>query len=440
MDTVIQRFLWYAFLATIAWQTRVILWQADPVFWEWRSVSVWFSDGLILALLVCAIWQGWRPRLVGRDILLAFFFAAAIVSWGYADHVGVALYQLVRLGYFILFYIYLRQWAFQTFDTRRSALAFVGGAVSQAMIGILQFIVQHDLGLRWIGETVLRTDMRGVAVFYNLAHEKVLRAYGTMPHPNVLAIYFVLAIGVLMWLWVRYGTVKHASRVGYGLFLSAGTVLLWGLGLTFSRTVILAGGGAFAAVMASEIWAWSRSRWVGIEGIRRRLLQAASCIAVLSVLFCIVHWDTLIARTTIAASDESIRLRVRYAQDAFSSGGEEGIRVNWFGVGIGNFTTWLMRYDSSLPRFMYQPVHNVYLLIYTEVGLIGVVFWISWLSLFIWHIWRSHHDQPVLHWGVVAMLGALLFIGFFDHFFWTLQQGRILWWLSLAVAAGRERG
>ena len=93
-------------------------------------------------------------------------------------------------------------------DADRTAVAFIVGALLQAALGIAQFAVQHDVGLRWLGEPVLRTDMRGVAVFYDIHHAKILRAYGTFPHPNVLAAYLMTALWVTAWMWARHmGTV-----------------------------------------------------------------------------------------------------------------------------------------------------------------------------------------------------------------------------------------
>jgi O-antigen ligase len=437
--------VWYVFLATVAWQTRIILWQADSVFWEWRSASFWLSDGLMLALLGIALARGWRPRLAGFDWLLAFVFAAGILSLGNADHLGIGLYQLGRFVQYGLFYLYIRQWAFRQFNGDLSVAAFVAGALAQAALGIGQYILQHDIGLRWLGETLLRTDMRGVAVFYDMAHEKILRAYGTLPHPNVLAAYLMLALWGLTWLWIRHGLPNKQQkandnfrRLSFVIWSLPATVLLWGMYLTFSRTMILAWVVASAAMLLAVFVSRISTGWPNIVHIRRRMVPAIIVAAVVSVLFLAVHWDTVRARMTVGAGDESVRLRVRYAQDAVASGGGWGINVNWIGVGVGNFTSWLMHYDPTMPRFMYQPAHNIYLLAYAETGLLGAGLWLAWLGMLARHAWRAHAQQPVLRVGVMAMLGALFFIGLFDHFFWTLQQGKLLWWLSLAVAAGKE--
>ena len=47
---------------------------------------------------------------------------------------------------------------------------------------------------------------------------------------------------------------------------------------------------------------------------------------------------------------------------------------------MGNFVPWLMTQNLHLNREVYQPVHNIYLLIYAEVGIAGIaLFILFWL-------------------------------------------------------------
>jgi hypothetical protein len=138
---------------------------------------------------------------------------------------------------------------------------------------------------------------------------------------------------------------------------------------------------------------------------------------------------------TIAPSEESIRLRIVYNERALESGGW-GLHINWTGVGIGNFTSWLSRWDPTMPWYMYQPAHNVPLLLYTELGAIGVLA----CAVFLWQLarasWRAHAHQPVVRLGLWTIVLSLACIALMDHFPWTLQQGRLLTTVVLAVWAG----
>ena len=71
----------------------------------------------------------------------------------------------------------------------------------------------------------------------------------------------------------------------------------------------------------------------------------------------------------ISSREEAVQLRIFYNKESLKS-------LNWFGVGPGNFVNWLMVKDPNLPRSLYQPVHNIYLLIYSETGIWGIVIYL----------------------------------------------------------------
>ena len=122
------------------------------------------------------------------------------------------------------------------------------------------------------------------------------------------------------------------------------------------------------------------------------------------------------------------------------------------GVGNGQFVLEMQKYISQkLQDWQFQPVHNVFLLILSELGLVG-------LLLFGWFLWKLFkilpHPNPLLLGEEEApttlsirrgaggevfkslLLLALLFIMLFDHYLWDIQQGQILLWLTFGLIAG----
>lgn len=219
------------------------------------------------------------------------------------------------------------------------------------------------------------------------------------------------------------------------MWLSALSALLIGLYLTFSRTIIavwLLSWIAFGGV----IWFSGRSSaWENIKEVRRKLKVVALTVLVVSLCFSALLWPLIVARITIATSDEAVQLRIKYNSEALSSGADALLRTNWIGVGIGNFTTWLSRYDRSLPSYFVQPAHNIYLLAYSEIGALGLLVWLLWLGSCARMLGWAYRHQPLLGIGLGILFMSTLGIGLLDHFYWTLQQGRILWWATLALAA-----
>ena len=94
-----------------------------------------------------------------------------------------------------------------------------------------------------------------------------------------------------------------------------------------------------------------------------------------------------------------------------------------FGVGAGNFVAKLPEYQSRNKFYWLQPAHNIFLLMGTEVGLLGVGITIWFFSEF----WENKK------WKKSWMLVMLIVItGLADHYWITLPQNS---WL-LAIVLG----
>ena len=132
------------------------------------------------------------------------------------------------------------------------------------------------------------------------------------------------------------------------------TVMTLAMYATFSRTMIFAWLAA-SAVIGYVIWrSWS--------SYRPQLKQILILLLVVSASFGALQWSRVWARMMISSDDESVQLRVRYNTDAIRSGSGFLGLVNWTGVGIGNFSTWVGKNDPTLPVYLRQPAHNVFLL------------------------------------------------------------------------------
>ncbi len=106
------------------------------------------------------------------------------------------------------------------------------------------------------------------------------------------------------------------------------------------------------------------------------------------------------------------------------SQGKEVIGSNWYsGVGVGAYTYYLYRQNSSQPAWFYQPIHNSYLMILAEIGLWGALF-------LLWIIYAL-----VAAIGTVtsaALVGGILLLLALDHWWWTTTFG---WYLIFMVLA-----
>jgi len=88
--------------------------------------------------------------------------------------------------------------------------------------------------------------------------------------------------------------------------------------------------------------------------------------------------------------------------------------------------------NPNLSPWLYQPVHNIYLLIYSETGIFGI----GAFALLIIFLLRDFLKGAVFRFGGYVILFpfvGMLLIGLTDHFLWTLHQGRLIFWLSLSL-------
>lgn len=417
-----EQFLFYFFLFAIPFQTRKILWHQEWYFNEWQSFSVFGTDILLVALFLFWFLRGVKLKIARYDYFLFSFVLISTISLKNSTSLLLSFFSLLKIIEFVIFYFYIKSYAFGRFGFINSLWAIIFGGLFQAIVAILQFIRQSDLGFRILGESVLGLHLTGIASFYNSAGEKIIRAYGTTPHPNILSAYLLLAVFAFLFLWLYEKDKKQKWLLGfYG-------VLLFSLFSTFARVTV------FVLVLNFFIRFLLIAFKFRKKFFNKKLAQVFAVAILTAVLFSGLFWPEVNSRMKLSPSEEAVQLRVFYAKESLSSG------LNFFGVGTGNFINWLMNKEPGLARNLYQPVHNIYLLIYSETGLLGITaFGIFLLFLVKDFVVRTGLDK-LYNYSFLLVFLSFLFIGFFDHFLWTLQQGRIVFWLTVSLLTFNLKG
>lgn len=271
------------------------------------------------------------------------------------------------------------------------ALACIACASLYAQWGAAQFILQHDLGLTKIGESLLNINTPGVASFY-IHDQKFIRSYGPFAHANILG--GVLTLAVLL-----FTSVTVRSRLfTYSILAS----LYIGLLTTFSRTAIL------SAILIGIYIAL-------IE--KKRILIVSICILIA------IFSPLLVGRSAdshdVAAHDRLEGLG--WAKDMATP------TILIRGLGLGNYENALNAYleSNSIPHFAWDiaPVHSAPIFLVMEFGIVLAA--IIFLAI-IYFIYKH------TIWILLTMLPALLF----DHYFAT-QIGALAWLASCTIIVSR---
>lgn len=193
------------------------------------------------------------------------------------------------------------------------------------------------------------------------------------------------------------------------LFLWSSVFLgITALVLTFSRGAWVAGGIAIACAIARSM------------NYELRIKRYMRIFVVLSILVLFVASRFMIHNS----SSESVVVRQELNTAAVKIWQQSPI----VGVGLGNFLVKLPEFLPKKSVYFLQPVHNIYLLILAETGIIGLLF-------FFWIIQKglgvSINTIPII---------LLLLLGLVDHYPLTLQQGQLLLALAIGLAiAGMVR-
>ena len=96
----------------------------------------------------------------------------------------------------------------------------------------------------------------------------------------------------------------------------------------------------------------------------------------------------------------------------------------FFGVGPNAYTFFLSQRDPGHPVWSYQPVHNTFLLILAELGVVGILFF----GYFIFSVNSIAHASVRKSNGIFAIVIGVTFfvIALFDHYLWSLWPGLAL--------------
>ncbi len=253
----------------------------------------------------------------------------------------------------------------------------------QGIVGILQVSRGASLGLTFLGESQVVSGMYGSS-FINLGGQAFLRAYGTFPHPNIFAGFLILSLLI--------GIVCAKRLPGFGVSLALLSLLA--LPLTFSRAAILI---AALILLILFIRAFLRSN------------KKAGVLAVSPLLY-FERFGNLVRGGDSSWSERIDLLKVS----------TKLVKENFLlGTGMGNFIKAMGDYAPSTSRgiSLLQPVHNIFVLLFVELGLLGFLIFFYILG----RICISNLKKFTFF--KLGVLLTILIIAFWDHYLISLPQG-----------------
>lgn len=286
----------------------------------------------------------------------------------------------------------------------------------EAAAGIVQYFHQGPIGLHLLGEP------KHLDAFFSIPHgsrwifddllarqapANVLRAVGTLPHPNVFGGVMALSLLASYPFWHRR------------LVLCLVPFLFFALCLSYSRSAL------FGWALGTAVWlffSWksmTKTAWVAL--LLTPLLS-----------FSLLHRQILFRGGVVsqtAFSKNSNALRLVYQSHALSLLREKPLT----GVGFQQYS-----YAASKKGEYIPAPHNIYLYLAAETGLLSLAAFLAFLFSAARVFWNAHKEPCTIALGAIFLF--FLFVGGCDFYPLLFQQGKMLFFpLTGLLLCSRKR-
>lgn len=324
-------------------------------------------------------------------VYLLALFIFAFVNTLFSASVYTSLFRWLKIFEYVFLFGYFSFRGLSLFLSKIKLSIFLS-LIFFGFIGFLQFFLQRAIGgpLYFLGERFFNASTPGIALV-NMSGLGFMRAYSTFSHPNSLAGYFAAAL--LYLLSVGYFKVSKVHSLGF-LFI----VLV--VCLSFSISAV------FALFLCLAIFIFARH-------ISRSFIYIATLLLALIPLVFILFLNPEIG----SFLGKTVSERAMLSQVSLKMIGAKP----FLGLGLGNFVTTLPLFStSSISSWILQPVHNIFLLVFSEMGVVG---FLALLALFAFGL----ESELFLVIVFICLTGSL------DHYWITLQQNSLLLVLMLSL-------
>lgn len=416
------QYLYYLILLLLPVQLNYFFWPSWSTVLgrktDYLSPTVYLTDILIVLFIVLGILNN---KTLFR-ITKPFIFASSIIGFCALINSIYSTYPLLSLwGWltFLKFFLFVSvAYVLRVSITKSAVILALGGCIA-SIIAFFQIIHQGSIGgiFYILGERSFTIDSLNIAKTilispFTLETTVILRAYATFPHPNVFAGFIVLIL--LLFVHHKYEITtlitkkiikltrsdasSQLSSFFYWLLIS---IFLLTLILTFSKTAII---GFLLGLF-----------WLSPVALRYKLYTIVTTF----ILILFVTWQSFIQVPFIETID--VRKLLNYASLRMF------LDSPFIGVGFRHFLTKLPLFSESRTVFFLQPVHNIYILALSEIGVIPIIGILAAILLYV----KKAKSKLQIHEKSLYILIPFLFIGINDHYLFTLHQGIFVFSISI---------
>lgn len=387
---------------------------------DYLSPTIYLTDIFIFLIFVFSIKAQLRilRRIKKLELgVFSIFILSLIIGISLAKNPAAGVYGLIKFFEFsyLAFYIYQN---IKSFNKKILFYSFLIGLIFESSLSFLQYINQGSIGgiFYFFGERQYSFQTPGIAKAL-INGQLILRPYATFSHTNVFAGYLIVN-SFFLFLFIPKGKIAKSlltiafifTTLSLTLSLSRVSILDWIVCLLFLFGILI-----------------YKKYKKGKSNVKISFIAIAGLLVLFSAF---LFQKSIIIQRFLSTSllDESIKQREDLIHQAISMFSINPV----FGVGLNNFFNNLSPFSEKI--LLIQPVHNIFILMLSETGVIGFLFLLFILVLGIARILSLKGDKRNY---LICIFFSFCFLGSFDHYFFTLQQGQLLFtiFLSLTLSA-----
>lgn len=406
---LLEKYLNYLFIILFPSQLALHFWPKYSFIYgiriDYYSIAFYLTDVIFAIIFLLWFINSHKIFLIDikRNKKYVYIFAIfLLVNIIFSTSVFLSLFKWVKLIEYLLigYYLYKRKDVYTPnvlFNLLFYPLVFF------SLIGLLQVIRSQTFGQLFyiFGERSFSVYTPGIAL-QNIFGKNILRIYSTFSHPNAFAGY---ATAVLLYS-LSNKKINNLINIIFAVFITISVLFSFSLSALVSAATVL----LFFLIFRKYIFD---------EKIYKLLL-----ISYMFLSLCLtIYSNTLINSPGCFTQSFLERLQLANTSGIIFS-------KHWFlGSGLNTFIS------SEVPiliskggTWLLQPVHNIYLLVLTEIGCFGV-----FLSFYLFTKLISKNTKNKNLWFLVAIIFVLT-TSLFDHYWFTSQQNLLLLSLFIGVS------
>lgn len=408
----ITKFLLGTLLFLLPWQT---IWIVQENFlnntkWQYGTIGFYATEIIFwVSVIFFMFWFWQKKKQTGESthfsltkdrvflLLCLLFTLYSLLSATWAANSAAALEQSRHIMEAIILFIML---FIGPLNFKEAVLSLSSGAVLQSFLGLYQFFTQSTFDFKWLGLVAHPAWEAGSSIVAGTEIGRWVRAYGAFSHPNIFGGYLALCLILLVYLSLKIHKITLIYWFKFTFLFSA-------LFFTFSRSAWIAFGAFLFLIFC-----------YGFIIKNKRMLFISAYFFIIIAVLSLIYWPITQTRLFASSINEMISTTERVAgfEEAWTIFKQHPI----LGVGIGNYTVAAYDLNPNLSGWEYQPVHNIFLLLITELGLVGtgILF-----LVFITYI-KSLYGKIMPRFYV--LLGIFTILLMFDHYLFSFYTGLML--------------